>query len=192
MRPWQREDPAASAAFRAADGEVEFQSDGTMVNSYAGWREMRLSIFAKRRPGKAVTGRDDWGQRDLPAPHVRVIQAGVRSGEQLGPAWRRMAARLGLRQAEEVTAIADGAKWIWRQLDEHLPGVAGVLDIYHASEQLWAAAHRQFGEGAAEARVGRGAPGDAVAGGGVGVAWGVVRGRVVGGAWLFRAAQGPH
>lgn len=152
MRQWQREDPAASAAFRAADGEVEFQSDGTMVNSYAGWREMRLSIFAKRRPGQAVTGRDDWEQRDLPAPHVRVTQAGVRSGEQLGPAWRRMAARLGLRQTEAITAIADGAKWIWRQLDEHLPGVAGVLDIYHASEQLWAAAHRQFGEGTAEAR----------------------------------------
>lgn len=152
MRPWQREEPAASAAFRAAGGDVEFQTDGTMVNSYAGWREMRLSIFAKRRRGKAVTGHDDWQQRNLPAPHVRVIEAGVRSSEQLGPAWRRMAVRLGLRQTADITAIADGARWIWRQLDKHLPGVAGVLDIYHASEQLWAAAHQQLEEGSAEAR----------------------------------------
>jgi hypothetical protein len=151
MRDWQRDDAAASAAFQAADGDVEFQTDGTMVNSYAGWREMRLSLFAKRRRGEAVTGRDDWERRDLPAPHVRVIQAGIRTGEQLGPAWRRMAARLGLRQTADITAIADGAKWIWRQLEKHLPGVAGVLDIYHASAQLWAAAHRQFGEGSAPA-----------------------------------------
>jgi hypothetical protein len=152
LRRWQREDPAASAAFRAAGGDVEFQTDGTMVNSYAGWREMRLSIFAKRRRGKAVTGRDDWQQRKLPAPHVRVIEAGVRSGEQLGPAWRRMAGRLGLRRAADVTAIADGARWIWRQLDKYLPGAAGVLDIYHASEQLWSAARQQLGEASAEAR----------------------------------------
>jgi phosphoglycolate phosphatase-like HAD superfamily hydrolase len=151
MRDWQREDPAASAAFRAADGDVEFQTDGTMVNSYAGWREMRLSLFAKRRRGEAVTSRDDWQQRDLPAPHVRVIQAGIRTSEQLGPAWRRMASRLGLRETKDITVIADGAKWIWRQLDKHLPGVAGVLDIYHASAQLWAAAHGHFGEDSAQA-----------------------------------------
>jgi hypothetical protein len=190
LRPWQREEPAASAAFRVADGDVEFQTDGTMVNSYAGWREMRLSIFAKRRRGKAVTGHEDWQQRKLPAPHVRVIEAGVRNSEQLGPAWRRMAVRLGLRQTADITAIADGARWIWRQLDKHLPGVAGVLDIYHASEQLWAAARQQIGGGhVGGVCVGRRASDDAVTGGGVGVAWGVVRGGVVGGAWLLRASR---
>lgn len=151
MRDWQRQKPSAAESFRAAEGDVEFQTDGTAVNTTSGWREMRLSIFAKRQRGKGVIDREDWEQRDLPRPHVRVIQAGIRSGEQLGPAWRRMAARLGLRQTAEITAIADGARWIWRQLQQHLPGVAGVLDIYHASEQLWAAAHRQFGEGSSEA-----------------------------------------
>lgn len=151
MRDWQREDAAASTAFRAAQGDVEFQTDGTAVHTYGGWREMRLSIFAKRQRGKAVADRVDWEQRDLPAPHVRVIQAGIRSGEQLGPAWRRMACRLGLKQTQDISAIADGARWIWRQLEQHLPAVVGVLDIYHASQQLWAAAHRQFGEGSSQA-----------------------------------------
>jgi hypothetical protein len=152
MRDWQRQAPAAAAAFRAADGDVEFQTDGTAVNTTAGWREMRLSIFAKRHRGRPARGADGWEQRDLPAPHVRVIQAGIRTGGQLGPAWRRMAGRLGLRQASAITALADGARWIWRQLDSHLPGCAGVLDIYHAVEQLAAAARGRFGEGAAEAR----------------------------------------
>lgn len=105
-----------------------------MVHSYAGWRGIRLSIFAKRRWGKTAISHADWQQHDLPAPQVWVIEAGVRRSEQLGPAWRRMAARLGLRQTVDITAMADGALWIWRPLDKHLPGVAEVLDIYHISE----------------------------------------------------------
>jgi len=149
LRDWQRDDPAVAAAFRAAAGDVEFQTDGTMVNTTAGWREMRLSIFAKRRRGQPASGRPDWEQRGLPAPHARVIRAGIRTGDQLGPSWRRTAGRLGLRDASAVTVIADGAKWIWHQVAVHLPGAAGVLDIYHASAHLWAAAQAVLGEGAA-------------------------------------------
>jgi hypothetical protein len=150
-RDWQREAPAA-AAFRAAAGDVEFQTDGTAVNTTEGWREMRLSIFAKRRRGRPAAGPGDWEQRGLPAPHARVVQAGIRTGDQLGPAWRRMAGRLGLRETAAITALADGARWIWSQLAEHLPGAAGVLDIFHAGEHLWAAANAHFGEGSAAAR----------------------------------------
>jgi hypothetical protein len=153
MRDWQRDDPAAGERFRSAGGDVEFQTDGTMVHTTAGWREMRLSIFAKRARGQPASGRPDWGQRRLPAPHARVIQAGIRTGDQLGPGWRRMAARLGLRDASAVTVIADGAKWIWGQAAAHLPGAAGVLDVYHATEHLWAAAKAVLGEGTAECRV---------------------------------------
>jgi hypothetical protein len=151
MRDWQRGDPAAAAPFRAAGGDVEFQTDGTMVNTTAGWRELRLSIFAKRHRGRPARGPDDWEQRHLPAPHARVIQAGIRTGDQLGPAWRRQAIRLGLTDTAALTALADGARWIWNQLAAHLPGAVGVLDIYHASEHLWAAGKARFGEGTADA-----------------------------------------
>lgn len=151
MRDWQRNDPRAPAAFRAADGDAEFQTDGTCVNTTEGWREMRLSIFAKRHRGTPIRGTNRWQQRDLPKPHAQVIQAAIRTGEQLGPGWWRMAVRLGLSDTGAITALADGARWIWNQLAEHLPGAAGVLDIYHASEHLWSAAHAHFGEGRAEA-----------------------------------------
>lgn len=153
MRDWQRDDPGAGAAFRDATGDVEFQTDGTMVHTTAGWREMRLSIFAKRLRGNPVRTARDWHRRQLPAPHVRVIQAAIRTGEQLGPGWRRMATRLGLIETASISVIADGAKWIWNQVTAHLPGATGVLDIYHALEQLWTAARARFGEGAAEATV---------------------------------------
>jgi hypothetical protein len=140
MRDWQRDGPAASAAFRGASGDVEFQTDGTMVNTTCGWREMRLSIFAKRGRGHPVMGRAGWERRELPAPHERVIQAGIRTCDQLGPGWRRQAGRLGLKDTKAISAIADGAKWIWGQLEKHLPGCEGVLDIWHASQHLWDAA----------------------------------------------------
>jgi hypothetical protein len=151
MRDWQRDDPTASEEFRRASGEVEFQTDGTCVNTTGGWREMRLSIFAKRKRGRPARGSGDWEQRDLPAPHARVVQAAIRTGDQLGPGWRRSASRLGVTDTSQLSVVADGAKWIWGQAAEHLPGAAGVLDIYHASEHLWAAARERFGEGSAEA-----------------------------------------
>ncbi|MFO0809394.1 MAG: hypothetical protein U0746_12275 [Gemmataceae bacterium] len=101
-------------------------------------------------PGAAGGGRRD-GAAGPPAPHVRVVQAGIRTGDQLGPAWRRQAARLGLTATADLTLIADGAKWIWRQWEANLPGAAGVLDVYHASEHLWAAARGHFGDGTAAA-----------------------------------------
>ena len=49
-RDWRRGDPAAAAAFRAAGGDVEFQTDGTAVNTTAGWRELRLTARLGVRP----------------------------------------------------------------------------------------------------------------------------------------------
>jgi hypothetical protein len=147
MRAWQRDDPEASGPFRRADGDVEFQTDGTCVNTTGGWREVRLSIFAKRRRGEPVTDLDDWDEQRMPAPHARVATAAIGTGAALGPQWRRAAARLGLKRTDELTALADGAKWIWAEIEKNLPGAAGVLDIYHAGQNRHEAAVARHGEG---------------------------------------------
>ncbi len=153
MRTWQREDPEAARPFRQAEGDIEFQTDGTCVTTTGGWREVRLSVFAKRRRGAPVTDLDDWDEQRMPAPHVRVATAAIRTGAALGPPWRRAAARLGIKRTDELTALADGAKWIWNEVEKNLPGAAGVLDIYHAGEHVHAAAVALHGAGpAAEAR----------------------------------------
>jgi hypothetical protein len=125
-----------------------------MVHTTAGWREMRLSIFARRKRGPPVRTAGDWLRRKLPAPHVRVIPGATGTGEQLGPSRPRMATRPGVAETGTVGVIADGAKWVRTQVAASLPRATGVLDTYHAVEQLWAAAKARFGEGAAEA-VGR-------------------------------------
>ena len=146
MRAWRRDDPEAARPFREADGEVEFQTDGTCVNTTEGWREMRLSIFAKRHRGEPAGDLDAWDDQRLPAPAARAATAGIRTSDALGPQWRRAAARLGVEDTRAITVLADGAKWIWSQVERNLPGAAGVLDIYHASERIHAAASALHGE----------------------------------------------
>jgi hypothetical protein len=148
---WLHADPAASAAFAAAAGDTEFQTDGTMVNTWDGWRELRLGVFAKRQPGRPAAA-DEWDTRRLPAPHARVLFGGIETAEHFGPRIRRWAGRLGVRDAAQVTVLADGAAWIWDQAQKQLPGAAGVLDIYHACEHLAGCAKVLHGEGTAEAR----------------------------------------
>ncbi len=152
IRAWQREAPGAARPFRAAQGDVEFQTDGTCVNTTGGWREVRLSIFARRRRGEPVTDLDEWDEQRLPAPEVRVATAAIRASDRLGPHWRRAAGRLGVKRTDALTVLADGAKWIWTEVEKNPPGAAGVLDIYHASEHVHAAAVALYGVGpAAEA-----------------------------------------
>ena len=66
--------PRAARPFQAADGEVEFQTDGTCVNTTGGWREVRLSIFAKRPRGEPVIDLDDWDEQRLPVPTARSLR----------------------------------------------------------------------------------------------------------------------
>lgn len=149
VRAWQRTSAAPAAAFAAAAGAIEFSTDGTHVNTLGGWREMRWAIFAKRPAGQPAPPAQ-WDDRDLPAPSARVLFGGVWTAEQFGPQWRAWAGRLGIRQTADVSVLADGAKWIWKQAEKNLPQAVSVLDIYHASEHLYAAAKGLYGEGAAE------------------------------------------
>ena len=56
------------------------------------------------------------------------------------------ALRRGLSQAVRVYVVADGAVWIWNVFEDRFSQAIGVLDFYHASEQLWAVAHEMYGE----------------------------------------------
>ena len=149
MRAWQREDSEAVQAFRQAQGEVEFQTDGTCVNTTGGWREMRLSIFAKRPRGEPVLDLEAWDEQRLPEPTARFATASIRTSTALGPQWRRTARRLGVTSTCELSVLADGAKWIWNQVHKNLPGTVLVLDVYHASEHLHDAALAGQGDGLA-------------------------------------------
>jgi hypothetical protein len=151
LADWLHTDPEAGAGFAAAAGDIEFQTDGTMVNTWEGWREMRLGIFAKRERGRPATAAQ-WDSRRLPAPHARVLFGGIETAAHFGPRIRRWAVRLSIRDPAAVTVLADGAEWIWSQARQQLPGAQGLLDIYHGSEHLADGAKVLCGEGTAAAR----------------------------------------
>lgn len=151
LADWLHTDKAAGAGFADAPGDVEFQTDGTMVNTWESWREMRLGIFARRQRGQPAEV-SAWDSRSLPAPHVRVLFGAIETAEQFGPRIRRWAGRLGLKNAGDVTVLGDGAAWIWNQASRQLPGAQGLLDIYHAGEHLATCAKKLYGEGTAQAK----------------------------------------
>jgi hypothetical protein len=143
---WRHRQPEAQAAFRAAAGEVEFESDGTCVNTYDGWREMRVGVFAKRAAGAPAT-LDQWEGRPLPVPTARVAFAAIEPARSFTARWRRWAGRLGVKRQDTVHAVADGARWIWEGLANQFAQLDGVLDVYHALQHLAAAARGVHGEG---------------------------------------------
>ena len=146
MARWQREDARAHEPFRQAAGEIEFTTDGTMVNTWEGWREMRLGIFAKRRRAKPAEP-EQWNQRTLPPTTARVAFAAIEKSVRFGTRWGRWARRLNIRDTSQVSVLADGARWIWEEASMHLAGASEVLDIYHALERVGQTAKALYGEG---------------------------------------------
>lgn len=151
MAAWEREAAEARQPFQQADGEIEFTTDGTMVNTQEGWREMRLGIFAKRPRGEPATP-DEWSQRTLPVPTARVAFAAIEKSDRFGARWGRWAARLGIRDTSQVSVLADGARWIWEETSMHLAGATEVLDIYHGLERISQTSQVLYGEGSDSAK----------------------------------------
>jgi hypothetical protein len=150
MEAWQTTAGEARLPFRQAQGDVEFTTHGTSVNTWEGWREMRLGIFSRRLRAEPASAAN-WDHRQLPAPHVRVAFAAIENSEQFGTRWGQWASRLGVHDTSQLTVLADGAAWIWEQAKMHFAGAMGVLDVYHGLEHVAQTAHDLYGEGAAQA-----------------------------------------
>jgi hypothetical protein len=68
------------------------------------------------------------------------------------PAFKGELARRRVRKAPEISAVSDGAGWIWDLSEKHLPErYVGILDWGHGLENLAKAAKAGFGEGTKEA-----------------------------------------
>lgn len=62
----------------------------------------------------------------------------IEPAEQFGLRVYAEAVRRGLREADEVIVLGDGAPWIWTIADLHFYGAIQIIDIYHALEHLTA------------------------------------------------------
>jgi len=132
---WQEESSPAVEPFQKAEGQGEFYTDGTCINTREGWREIRAGVFAKRKPGPAAN-LEQWRKRELPSPAARIAFCGIQSCATFGSRWKPMGERLGYHEGFALSVLGDGAKWIWNQVREQWPRSECVVDVFHVSEHL--------------------------------------------------------
>ena len=120
----------------AADGvSVPFRPDAGTAKGRIRFREVKIAVLARLKQVQTRSG--EWvtrlGQRRLVAV-LGDINA-------LQPRLHLEALRQGMMSAPQVVWISDGARGFWRLYQQHLADLAiGILDFYHATQQLWDAA----------------------------------------------------
>lgn len=142
---WRAEQPVVPGAKSPPN---EFQVDATKVNTFGGWRDMKIGVFAWRPCGGPATP-EQWDQRHVPKPTQRLAFAAIEEIDLFAPRWDVWAGRLGLGSFESLHVLGDGAEWIWNAAADRFPGYRGTLDFFHAGEHLAATARVLFGEGTA-------------------------------------------
>ena len=145
-----RREAAPPPALAAAGGNREFLTDGVMAPTRDGWREVKMARFQARPDGEPAEVAD-WAGRQLPPPTASVAYATTAGCEAFSARWAGWATALGIDPAGPLTVLADGAAWIWSAAAEYFPAAEQVLDIFHASQHIAAAAVALHGEGTAGA-----------------------------------------
>jgi len=74
--------------------------------------------------------------RPVRDPESTTFTGGIESAEEFG--WRIYgeAVRRGLRIANRVVVLGDGAEWVKNLADMHFPGATHIIDLYHAKEHV--------------------------------------------------------
>jgi len=123
-----------------ADGVmVAFRPDGGVPEGKVEWREVKIGIFA--RLGEKLTKH---GKKVNVIVRKRVV-AVLGKIDELIPRMRLMAEKERIHEAESVVWLSDGAPGFWRVFEETFCGCAtGVLDFYHAVQNVWKGARAWF------------------------------------------------
>lgn len=116
-----------------ADGVMApFRPEGGMPEGKTVWREVKVGILARlgqrtTKKGKKVT---ELKQRRLVAVLGDI--------DALSPRLWLEAMQQGILSAPKVVWLSDGARGFWRLFDERFAKYAqGILDFYHAAQNLW-------------------------------------------------------
>jgi hypothetical protein len=124
--------------FIAARGNVEFLMDAAKVNTLKGWRDIKIGIFSKRLLGYGVDI-SQWDNRDrkmLPDVNAAIAFAAIEEKEFFQVRVNRYRSLLHVGSTGDISALGDGAEWIWNIVRYVFGNVRECLDIYHALEHL--------------------------------------------------------
>lgn len=117
---------------------VAVYADGTMIHTEDGWSEIRVG---------RVLAEDAEGVRVRQRTFARFLPV-----EEFGRALFVAAHGAGYGKAQRRAFVGDGAHWLWELASLHFPEATPILDWYHLSANVHAAAEAVFGEGTQEAQ----------------------------------------
>jgi hypothetical protein len=146
---WYRRSLEIQQEFILAPGNVEITMDGTCVNTTDGPHEVKIGILSKRKRGQGVPP-EQWGnrnKRELPDIETCVAFAAIEDKEtfQKRFAYWRYWLRLGAK--EDLSALGDGAAWLWNIVREVFGNIRECLDVYHGLQHVSATGKVLYGEG---------------------------------------------
>jgi len=124
---------AAMPLALGADGVmVPFRPEGGDPRGKTAWHEVKVGVLARLGRHRTRTG------EMVARLHQRRLVAVFGDIEALqGRLWLE-ALRQGIRSAPQVVWLSDGARGLWGLFEECFTAYAmGILDFYHAAQQLW-------------------------------------------------------
>jgi hypothetical protein len=126
----------AAPLLMGADGVmVPFRPEGGHPRGKTAWHEVKVGVLARLAHHRTRTG------EVVARLHQRRLVAVLGDIEALQQRLWLEALRQGIRHASQVVWLSDGARGLWRLFEERFTGYArGILDFYHAAQQLWKSA----------------------------------------------------
>ncbi len=127
---------AAAPLLMGADGVmVPFRPEGGQPKGKTAWHEVKVGVLARLGQHRTRTG------QVVARLHQRRLVAVLGDIDALQRRLWLEALRQGIMRASQVVWLSDGARGLWRLFDERFTAYAiGVLDFYHAVQQLWKSA----------------------------------------------------
>jgi hypothetical protein len=122
--------------------------DGVMVPTQAEWRELKTVCWYEVSPVSQRQWPSRYKERlgeleALKATNIRY-HCDIEDAETFSTLLWATGCHYLADRAQELIFVCDGAKWIWRLIEENFPQAIQILDWYHAVEYLTPVAHALF------------------------------------------------
>jgi len=149
IEAWYQKSLEVQRAFIGAPGNVEVTMDGTIVNTTEGPKEVKVGLISKRKRGVGVLP-EQWGNRsrkELPEIETSIAFAAVEDKESFQKRWAYWRYWLRLGATSDISALGDGAAWIWNIVREVFGKIRECLDVYHGLEHVSDTGKVLYGDG---------------------------------------------
>ena len=136
VAPEMMEDHIATLmALMGADGVfVPFRPNGGSPRGKTVFYEIKVGVITRIQEKITKTG------NRVKSLVQRRLVAVLGDSEQLALRLRMEARLQRIKDAKKVIWLSDGGKWLWNIVKNYFPRVIGVLDFYHAAQNLCKAA----------------------------------------------------